>query len=101
MTSTRRQTSSRLAKSSRSLFRRLPRLELLEQRALLSVFNPLAATPDGAPGSLRAAIIAANSNHQNDTINLQAGTYNLAIANVSGQENAAAQGDLDLTDANH
>ncbi len=48
-------------------------------------------------GSLRAAIIQANTTYQNqiNTINLGSGTYKLGIAGVS--ENAAATGDLDIT----
>jgi len=75
-------------------------MEPLEERALLAVFNPLAGALDGAAGSLRAAILAANTNAQNDTINLQAGTYALSLANVAGQENLGALGDLDLRGAN-
>ena len=41
------------------------RLESLERRTLFATFNPLAAAVDGAIGSLRAAVIAANANHQN------------------------------------
>ena len=86
----------------RSVGQRSPRVlvvECLEHRALLSVFNPLASAFDGSPESLRAAILLANSNNQDDTINLEAGTYELAIANTFGQDNAAAEGDLDLTEA--
>ena len=60
-------------------------------------FAPLAVTADGTAGSLRANIITANNNA--DSINsftLEAGTYNLNLANTAGQENSAAQGDLDL-----
>src|SRR5437867_516006 len=99
MTSARRRVG-RVSKHSPSALRNLLHFEVLEPRDLLAIFNPLAGALDGSPGSLRAAIIAANSNHQNDTINLQSGNYALTIANVAGQENAAAQGDLDLTEAN-
>ena len=54
-----------------------------------------------AAGSLRTAIIQANSNGQDNTITLQPGVYQLSLANTNGQENGAAQGDLDLTGANH
>ena len=74
---------------------------VLEDRRLLATFNPLASAADGSPNSLRAAIIQADSNNQDDTINLQTGTYKLTLANVAGQENAGATGDLDLTDAGH
>jgi len=76
-------------------------LEQLEDRRLLATFHPLASAPDGSPQSLRAAIIAANSNGQDNTIVLQTGTYELTIPNTAGHESAAAQGDLNLTGANH
>ena len=50
---------------------------------------------------LARAIIAANANGQDNTINLQAGTYQLTLANNGGPEDAAATGDLDLTSAGH
>jgi hypothetical protein len=75
--------------------------EMLESRCLLATFHPLASAPDGSPQSLRAAIIAANANGQYNTIVLQAGTYKLTIPNTAGHESSAAQGDLNLTDANH
>jgi hypothetical protein len=58
-------------------------------------------TADGASNSLRAAIQAANASGQDCLIQLQAGTYTLSIKNTNGQENAAAQGDLDITDSGH
>ena len=65
-------------------------------------FNPSPdPTADGASNSLRAAIIAANTSGPDCLIQLQAGTYTLSIKNTSGQENAAAQGDLDITDSGH
>jgi hypothetical protein len=76
-------------------------LELLEDRRMLATFHPLASAPDGSPQSLRAAIIAANAIGQDNTIILQGGNYKLTIPNSAGHENAAAQGDLNLTGANH
>src|SRR5687768_9955254 len=74
-------------------------VESLESRTLLASFYPLTTAADGALNSLRAAVIASNGNNQNDTINLKSGRYELTIPNVGGlQENAAATGDLDLTD---
>ena len=70
--------------------------EWLEDRTLLAAFNPLAATADGTAGSLREAISTANANGEVDTITLEAGTYTLNISNSAGQENAAAEGDLDI-----
>jgi hypothetical protein len=71
-------------------------LEMLEARQMLALFNPLESAADGAANSLRAAIIAANSNGQDDVIQLTSGRYELTVANSAGQENAAAQGDLDI-----
>ena len=54
-------------------------------------------TVDSATGgSLRACIIWANGNPGVDTLNVPAGTYTLTIAGTG--ENAAATGDLDITD---
>lgn len=56
-----------------------PGLETLEDRLAPATFNPLPATPDGAAGSLRAAIVAANQNADaTNTINLTNGTYTLS-----------------------
>lgn len=74
------------------------RLEQLEDRCCPAVFNPAALTADGATGSLRDAIIIANANGDaTNTFILQGGTYELTVANTLGQENAAEEGDLDLT----
>lgn len=57
-------------------------------------------TADGACDadcSLREAIIAANARSGTDTIILGAGTYNLSILGTG--ENAAATGDLDVTES--
>jgi hypothetical protein len=58
-------------------------------------------TVDGSSNSLRAAIQAANASGQDCVIELQAGTYTLSIKNTNGQENNAAEGDLDITDSGH
>ena len=94
MTGKRRRLWAYRTSSSRHFFRSLVGMEPLEDRALLAIFNPLPGAADGAAGSLRAAILAANTNAQNDTINLQAGTYTLSLANVADQENLGALGDL-------
>lgn len=57
-------------------------------------------TPDGCLAtdcSLREAVIDANVALPLDRILLSAGTYDLSIPNVAGDENAAATGDLDVT----
>jgi hypothetical protein len=76
-------------------------VQALEDRTAPVVFQPLAAAPDGSPGSLRADVIQANANHLDNTIFLQAATYNLTLANSAGRENTAAQGALALTGAGH
>jgi hypothetical protein len=81
--------------------RRVPRLESLEDRRLLATFNPVPSAFDGTPGSLREAVISADENLQDNTIVLQAGTYQLKVHNTAGQENNAAEGDLDLTPVGH
>jgi hypothetical protein len=79
------------------------RFEMLERRALLTVYNfsPHSDVDDGADGSLRQAIQLANSDGNDDLIVLEPGVYDLTIGNGGMQENAAAKGDLDLTEANH
>ena len=80
-----------------------PRLEALEDRTLPANLAPTVFT-DGAAGtgSLRAAVITANSNGQDNVITLQGGTYALTLQNPAGaQENAAQTGDLDLTATGH
>ncbi|MFA6474780.1 MAG: immunoglobulin-like domain-containing protein [Patescibacteria group bacterium] len=57
-------------------------------------------TCDVGDCSLREAVIAANANAAADTIVLGSNTYTLSITNVSDDEDVAATGDLDLTDAN-
>ena len=67
--------------------------------AVEASFSSLAVTTtaDGGPGSLRAAIICANSSPGPDTITLPAGTYTLTLSGAN--EDAAATGDLDITDS--
>ena len=65
-------------------------------------FNPTPdPTADGSSHSLRRAIQMADASGQDCLIQLQAGTYTLTITNTSGQDNTAAQGDLDITDSGH
>ena len=86
-------------------------IQQLEDRALLSpltfTVNSTLDTPDANPGdgiaadasgnvTLRAAIQEANAHVGGDTIIVPAGTYVLSIAGAG--EQAAASGDLDLTD---
>jgi len=56
----------------------------------------VSTTTDGVPGSLRAAITAANATAGHDTITVPAGTY---VLTVNGRfEDGNATGDLDITD---
>src|SRR6185295_19198386 len=90
--------SANRSRVNRSTVQRRPlSLEWLERRTLLTNFFPLAAALDGAPGSLRAAVID-SANGLDDVVFLQAGAYNLTLNNLAGQENASQTGDLDLTD---
>jgi hypothetical protein len=80
-----------------------PAIEALEDRTLPANLAPTIFT-DGAAGtgSLRDAVLTANSNGEDNVITLQGGTYQLTLQNgAAGQENAAATGDLDLTATNH
>ena len=81
--------------------RSTPSLESLEDRTMLATFSPLASAADGSGHSLRAAIIQADSNGQDNTINLQSGFYHLSIPNPVGQNLGASAGDLDLAGAGH
>jgi hypothetical protein len=82
--------------------RRRMMIEALEDRLVPTTFNALPGAADGAAGSLRAAVIAANGNGQDNTIQLQSGLYQLSLGNAgTKQENAAATGDLDVTSAGH
>ena len=77
---------------------------LLNTRAARAAcsFNPTPdPTADGSSHSLRHAIQMADASGQDCLIQLQAGTYTLTITNTSGQDNTAAQGDLDITDSGH
>jgi hypothetical protein len=79
-----------------------PLVEALEDRLAPAVFNPQ-PLPDSTTGNtLRAAVIAADGNGQDNTIDLQAGLYKLTIKNANDQhENASLTGDLNLTAAGH
>jgi hypothetical protein len=68
------------------------------------VFTATTFADDGTANSLRGAISASNADTgtATDTIQLQAGTYTLTIANSSGlHEIKNASGDLNITNTNH
>ena len=86
---------------------RLPRARLLferlEERTVLTTFPASPLVVDGAPGSLRYAVLQANAapGSAMDIIQLEAGTYKLSLPNTNGQENKGSEGDLDInTNAN-
>ena len=98
LAATQRRESLRRSKQVATSFE----VEYLEDRVVPAVFNPIPAAIDEAINSdaklsLREAIIAANKNGANDTINLKTGTYTLSAVNTAGQENGALQGDLDIS----
>src|SRR5690348_16925870 len=79
-----------------------PAVDALEGRLVPAVFNPSPSVTDNNPNSLRDAVIEANSNGGDNTINLAAGSYLLTLQNgPGGQDNSASSGDLDLTTAGH
>ncbi len=91
----------RKARPAGGLRPRRLRLESLEDRRLLAVFDvtTFADVIDPVDGvtSLREAVIAANANAGDDTITFAApGTYALTILGTG--EDAAATGDLNITD---
>lgn len=65
---------------------------------MLTSWSVSADAVDGAEDSLRAAISAANTNGESDTINLAAGTYTLELV---GGDNDNAAGDLDLGESDY
>lgn len=101
---------TRTARRRKRRFSPLFAIERLEDRTLLSVFavNSVLDKVDlipgdgivdtGTPGeiTLRAAIQEANALAGDDTITLGAGTFTLSITGTG--EDAAATGDLDITD---
>jgi hypothetical protein len=67
------------------------RVEPLEDRRLLTVFNLVPGVADGDPGSLRQAVTNASSG---DEIRLAAGTYTLTKAGAD--EDSGQRGDIDV-----
>lgn len=106
-----RSLGSRIARSMASSLRKtahqplgrggvVARVEQLEERTLLTAITVTSTLdtidPNDGVTTLREAVIAANNSPGDDTITLPAGTYTLGIAGAG--ENAAATGDLDITD---
>jgi hypothetical protein len=75
-----------------------PRLELLEDRWLPANITPTTFADGVGIGSLRDAVLTANTDATNtsDTIVLSAGTYALTVLNTAGHETAGLQGDLNI-----
>jgi hypothetical protein len=94
-----RHTRLRARKSRRNAsYSRQLLVEQLEDRQLLATFNLTDAPFDGDPGSLRATITTANSNAEDDQINLAAGEY--SIGEFGLNETANATGDFNFTEVN-
>ena len=92
---------SRRPLRSRPLSKRFSALEKLEQRLVLSAFTPQLGDFGVESHNLREAIQQANSNGEDDIIHLSAGLWQQNVVNgPGGQENEAATGDYDLTEAN-
>src|SRR6516165_4413212 len=97
--------SGRGAGRSRLALPSLLGVEMLENRCVPTTITPTTFA-DGVlgSGSLRDAVLQFNADTgtQDDTIQLQAGTYSLTIQNVGGHhETAGLTGDLNLTQTSH
>lgn len=93
--------SDRQTLRSRKLSRRTTTLENLEQRLVLSAFTPQLGDFGVESHNLREIIQQVNSNGEDDIIHLGAGLWQQNVVNgPGGQENQAATGDYDLTEAN-
>jgi hypothetical protein len=86
-------------------YRRRLLLEPLEDRCVLTSITPTLFADGGlGSGSLRDAVLQANADagSEDDTIQLQAGTYTLTIRNTGGHhEMAGLEGDLNITSTAH
>jgi hypothetical protein len=93
----------RPARGSPKRRRVLPAIEAQEDRTLPANLAPTIFTDSAAgTGSLRDAVITANSNGEDNAITLQGGTYALTLQNPAGfPVNDALTGDLDLTASGH
>src|SRR5688572_23853156 len=67
---------------ARRIAKRPLQLESLEARHLLAAFTPTPDADDGAAGSLRAAVVASQSNQEDDTVELGAGIYTLRLGDL-------------------
>jgi hypothetical protein len=80
-------------------------LEALEDRCVPSTITPTTFADGGSgSGSLRDAVLQFNADTgtDDDTIQLEAGTYALTITNTSGHhETAGLKGDLNITNTSH
>jgi hypothetical protein len=77
---------------------------VLEDRITPASFAPTTFADDGTANSLRGAITQANNDTgtATDTIQLQAGTYQLTIDNVAHDHDVSnTQGDLNITSTSH
>jgi Bacterial Ig-like domain (group 3) len=76
--------------------RAIIQVEQLEDRWVPATIAPTTFADGIGIGSLRNAFVTANSNYQNNTIDLSAGTYNLSI---TGNDSAGTAGNLELNAA--
>src|SRR5262249_29253728 len=85
--------------------RRQPQLEPLEDRWVPSTITPTTFADGGlGSGSLRDAVLQfnADSGSDDDTIQLEVGTYALTLGNTGGHhETAGLAGDLNITATSH
>src|SRR6516164_2930859 len=94
---------SRQRRNKAAWFR--PAIEFLERRCVPTTLTPTTCLDGGlGSGSLRDAVLQFNADTgtDDDTIQLEAGTYALTIPNVGGRhETAGLTGDLNLTQTSH
>ena len=87
-----RRRSSSPAGFSATLFRLRPRLEVMEDRTLLSAITVTNTLDDGSVGSLRRAVEQANAGGGAETINFDPSLFN------TPQTITLTQGQLELSD---
>src|SRR5262245_29482810 len=75
------------------------RLTPLEDRTAPAVYTVTDVGDSGGPGTLRSILRLAGANREDDTVYLPPGRYQLAMPNITGQDDLGFTGDLDLTEA--
>jgi hypothetical protein len=74
--------TSRSRRIANRLASRRLKLESLEDRCLFALFTPTPSADDGTSESLRAAVVASQSNQVDDTIDLGEGIYTLRLGDL-------------------